>query len=357
MRHSLGVNIKAVHNPSGTVYGTSTRGDGRFNLPNLRVGGPYTITATLVGYRKQTREQLSLQLSQNLEVNFSLVEEAVPQEEIVVKGERSPVFNASRTGAATSVQREQIDRLPSLSRNFQDYYKISPYISGDKGNAAGRNSKYNNIQIDGTNFNDVFGLGSTGAPAGQSNVTPISLDAIEEFQIVLSPYDVRQSGFTGAGINAITRSGTNAYKGSAFYFGRNEGFAGKSPDTLKTKLAGFTDWQLGGRVGGPIIEDKLFFFANGEVTRFKQPFSRTFGNQNLGTNAYTANPDSLALLSNTLKTKYGYDPGSYTNIGYNRESDKMFLRFDYNLTENHKLTARWSYLRSSEDNSPPAAAA
>jgi len=347
-----GVNVKAVHTASGTLYGTSTREDGRFNLPNLRVGGPYTITASLVGYRKEIREQITLLLSRNQEINFSLEQETLEQNEVVVQGERSSLFNERRTGAATNVQRDQIDRLPTLSRNFQDYYKLSPYITGDKGNAAGRNSKYNNIQIDGTNFNDAFGLGSTGAPAGQSNVTPISLDAIEEFQIVLSPYDVRQSGFTGAGINAVTRSGTNSYKGSAFYFGRSESFAGKSPDTLKTKLAGFSDWQMGGRIGGPIIEDKLFFFANGEVTRFEQPFTRTFGNQNLGTNAYTANPDSLALLSNTLKSKYGYDPGSYTNIGYNRESDKMFLRFDYNLTESHKLTARWNYLRSSEDNSP-----
>lgn len=347
-----GVNIKAVHNPSGTVYGTSTRPDGRFNLPGLRVGGPYTVTATLVGYACPPREQVFLQLSQNLDLNFAMVQQDVPLSEVVIQSQRASVFNASRTGAATNVQRDKIDRLPTLSRNFQDYYKISPYISGDKGNAAGRNSKYNNIQIDGTNFNDLFGLGSTGAPAGQSNVTPISLDAIEEFQIVLSPYDVRQSGFTGAGINAITRSGTNAYKGSAFYYGRNEGFAGKSPDSLKKKLAGFTDWQMGGRVGGPIIEDKLFFFANGEMTRFKQPFSRTFGNQQLGTNAYTANPDSLALLYNRLRSTYGYDPGSYTDIGYQRESDKLFLRFDYNLTESHKLTARWSYLRSSEDNSP-----
>jgi len=347
-----GVNVKAVHTASGTLYGTSTREDGRFNLPNLRVGGPYTVTASLVGYKKEIREQVTLLLSQNQEINFSMEQETLEQKEVVVQGERSSLFNERRTGAATNVQRDQIDRLPTLSRNFQDYYKLSPYITGDKGNAAGRNSKYNNIQIDGTNFNDLFGLGSTGAPAGQSNVTPISLDAIEEFQIVLSPYDVRQSGFTGAGINAVTRSGTNTYKGSAFYFGRNENIAGKSPDSLKSKLAGFTDWQMGGRIGGPIIEDKLFFFANGEVTRFTQPFSRTFGNQNLGTNAYTVNPDSLALLSSTLKTKYGYEPGSYTDIGYNRESDKMFLRFDFNLTESHKLTARWNYLRSSEDNSP-----
>ena len=347
-----GVNVVALHVPSGTVYGVSSRPDGRYNLPNLRVGGPYTVTATLVGYRKQTRSEVYLQLSQNLDMNFTMTEEAVQAAEVIVTGERGSVFNASRTGAATNVQRDVIDRLPSLSRNFQDYYKVSPYVSGDKGNVLGRNSKYNNIQIDGTDFNDLFGLGSTGAPAGQSTVTPISLDAIEEFQLVVSPYDVRQAGFTGAGINAITRSGTNAYSGSAFFFGRDQGLAGRSPDTLGTFLAGFSDYQVGGRFGGPIIENNLFFFANAEVTRFKQPFTRIFGQNNLGTNAYTANPDSLKMLSDYLQSKYGYDPGSYTRIGYNRESDKLFLRFDYNISDVHKLTARWSYLRSSEDNSP-----
>lgn len=347
-----GVNVVAVHVPSGSAYGVSTRPDGRYTLPNLRVGGPYTVTATLIGYQRQSRSEITLRLGENLDLNFVLAEEAVQTGEVTIVGERSAVFNASHIGASTNVARDQIDRLPTLSRNFQDYYKISPYVSSDKGNALGRNSKYNNIQVDGTNFNDLFGLGSTGAPAGQSNVTPISLDAIEEFQIVVSPYDVRQSGFTGAGINVITRSGTNDYRGSAFYYGRNEGFAGKSPDSLKKKLAGFKDYQVGGRVGGPILENKLFFFANAEVTRFSQPFSRTFGNQYLGTNAYTVNPDSLNLLTNALKSRYGYDPGSYQDIGYNRESDKLFFRFDYNLAESHKLTARYSYLNSSEDNSP-----
>jgi hypothetical protein len=347
-----GVNVVAVHDPSGTKYGAISREDGRYNLPGLRVGGPYTVTASVVGYTKHTVSQITLQLSQTLDLNFKLKEEAVQAGEVLVEAERSSIFSSTHTGATTNVSRTAIDRLPTISRNFQDYYKVSPYVSGDKGNVLGRNSKYNNIQIDGVNFNDVFGLGSTGAPAGQSNVTPISLDAIEEFQVVVSPYDVRQSGFTGAGINAITRSGNNSYNGSAFYYGRNENFAGKSPDAAKAKLAGFTDYQYGARVGGPIIGDKLFFFVNGEITRWKQPFTRTFGNQNIGTNAYTVPLDSLTLLSNTIKSRYGYDVGSWTDIAPFRESDKAFVRFDYNLSESHKLTARWNYLSSSETNSP-----
>lgn len=350
-----GANVVATHEPSGTKYGTSTREDGRFNLVGLRVGGPYSITASAVGYQRQTRDQVFLQLAQNLDLDFALPEQAVTGEEVLIVGERSPVFNASRTGAASNVSRQQIDQLPTLSRNFQDYYKTSPYVSSDRGNALGRNSKYNNIQVDGISFNDLFGLGGTGAPAGQSSVTPISLDAIEEFQLVVSPYDVRQAGFTGAGINAVTRSGTNDFRGSAFYYFRNENLAGKTPtevDSLRKKLDGFTDYQLGGRFGGPIMRDQLFFFGNGEITRFKQPLSRTFSNQRLGTNAFTVPKDSLDRLSSFLRSTYGYDPGGYDGINFRRESDKIFARFDFNVAENHKLTARWNYLNSLEDNTP-----
>src|SRR5712692_7985124 len=359
----VGANVVAVHGPSGTMFGTTTRADGRYNLANLRVGGPYTVSVSFVGYQKQVQRDIFLQLSQTLDVSFSLAEQAVAGEEVVVVGERSSVFSASHNGATTNVTRENIDRLPSLTRNFQDYYKLSPYFSpstttGASGNALGRNSKYNNIQIDGANYNDLFGLGTTGAPGGQATtkvVTPISLDAIEEFQLVVSPFDVRQSDFTGAGINAITRAGTNQYKGSVFYYGRNENFAGYSPVSIvpqRKRLDGFSDYQVGARVGGPIIENQLFFFANGEVTRFKQPFTRTFGNPNFSTNAFTANPDSLRMLVDTLKSRYGYDPGGFATITPISESEKIFLRFDFNLSQSHKLTARWNYLHAIDDNSP-----
>lgn len=352
-----GVNVVAVHEPSGTKYGTSTRQDGRYTLPNLRVGGPYTVTASIIGYQKQAATQIYLRLSENLDLNFTMTEEAVQAGEVVVTGERTSVFNSSRTGAATNVTREQIERLPTLTRSFQDYYKTSPFVTGDKGSTAGRNSKYNNIQIDGGDFNDLFGLGGTGTPAGQSAtlpgfVNPISLDAVEEFQIVVSPYDIRQGGFTGAGVNAITRSGTNTSQGSIFYYGRNEGFVGKSPDTLKKKYDRFTDWQYGFRVGGPIVENSLFYFLNGEVTRLSFPLNRTFGNQSLGTNAYTVNPDSLALLANYLKSKYGYDVGTWSGFNLKRETEKIFSRLDFNISDKHKVTARWNYLHSVEDNRP-----
>ncbi|MFH0990869.1 MAG: carboxypeptidase regulatory-like domain-containing protein [bacterium] len=347
-----GATIMAVHNPSGTTYGTSSRVDGRYNIPNLRVGGPYTITVSYIGYAQQKREDVNLQLSQDQTLNFVMSETAVQLGEVQIVGERGSIMSAARTGAATNVTRAQMDRLPTISRSFQDYYKVSPYFTGVGSNAVGRNNRYNNIQIDGANFNDLFGLGATGTPGGQGGTTPISLEAIEEFQIVVSPFDVRNSNFTGAGINAITRSGTNTLKGSAFYMTRNQSLAGVSPDALKAKLPDFTTKSYGVRLGGPIIENKLFFFGAAELARSGAPFTRTFNQKAFGTNSYTANSDSLRILSDFLKSKYGYETGSWSTIPRDDNSDKFFLRFDYNLSESHKLTARWNYLTASTHNSP-----
>jgi hypothetical protein len=349
----VGANVIALHVPTGTIYGTTTRANGDFNLPNLRVGGPFNLTFSYIGYVKQERTGLYLQLSQSLRQDFIAAEEVIEAGEVIVTAERNPVFNASRMGSASNVLREQIDRLPTITRNFSDYYKLSPYFTGVSSHAAGRNNRYNNIQIDGVNFNDLFGLGGTGTPAGQAGVTPITLDAIEEFQIVVSPFDVRQAGFTGAGINAITRSGTNKLSGSAYYFARNQDLIGFSPDAAKAKVPGFTEYYSGFRLGGPIIENKFFFFVAGELLRKSSPFDRTFNADKVGTNTYTANSDSLKMISDYVKSKYGYETGSWSSIPWLDESDKLFVRLDYNLSQDHKLTARWNYLNSLNDN-PPA---
>jgi hypothetical protein len=353
-----GANVVAVHTPSGTTYGTTTRDNGDYTLPNLRVGGPYTLTATFVGYKKQEVTNITLQLSQTAKYDFQLVEEAVEVPGVLVTGERSAILNAARTGAATTIDREKLDRQATISRTFQDYFSLSPYVfsaSGGLGTSIlGRNPKYSNIQIDGANHNDMFGLGSSGTPGGQASVqvAPISLDAIEEFQIAVSPFDVRQAGFTAANINVITRSGTNTMRGSAFYNLRNEYFAGYSPDVLQAKLPNFKQYTTGFRLGGPIVPNKLFFFVNGELARQQAPFTRTFGNDKVGINASTANPDSIALLTRVLKDKYGYDVGSWTSIPQDDNSDKFLVRLDYNLSESHKVTARYSYLKADDDNSP-----
>ncbi|MEN3038606.1 MAG: TonB-dependent receptor [Candidatus Kryptonium sp.] len=345
-----GANIVAVHEPSGTVYGSISRIDGRYNLVGLRVGGPYTITVSYVGYAQQRIENVILALGQNLELNFRLAEQAVQLGEVEVIGERAGIINAARTGPATNVLRQQIEVLPTISRSFQDYYKLSPYFVGYS--AAGRNNRYNNIQIDGANYNDLFGLGGTGAPAGQANVTPISLEAIEEFQIVIAPYDVRQSGFTGGGVNVITRSGTNRFSGSAFYYGRNQNFIGRSPDTLRRKYPDFTDYQAGFRIGGPILRNRIFFFVNGELTRYSSPLNRVLGAPSIGTNIFTLSPDSVRVFREALKSRYGYETGSFEALKFQRHSNKLFVKLDFNLAQNHRLTIRHSYLDAFDDNAP-----
>lgn len=344
-----GSNIVVVHNPSGTTYGTTSREDGRYNVPNLRVGGPYTVKVSYVGYRTMTRDNVFVELSQSSRLDFSLTEEALETGVVEVVSRGNPLINESRTGPAVTVTREELNRLPSISRSFADYYKLSPNFVGE--NAAGRNRSYNNIQIDGANYNDLFGLGGT-TPGSQSRAVPISLDAIEQFQLAVSPFDVRQGGFTGAGINAVTRSGGNTFSGSAFYYGRNESFVGTSPDTLKKKLATFTDYQAGFRVGGPIIQNELFFFVNGEITRYKEPLTRIFGASAAGTNQFTAPLDSIRAVENILKNQYGYEPGSFETMDNEQTSDKVFVRLDWNLSEEHKLTLRHNYLFASLDNSP-----
>jgi hypothetical protein len=348
----IGANVVAVHVPSGSVFGAVSRTDGHFNIPGMRVGGPYAVTASYIGHKAQKQEDVFLTLGQDLKIAFVLSVEAVEISEVQIVAERDAIMSASHTGAATNVVREQIDRLPTISRSFQDYYKVSPYFTGVGSQAAGRNNRYNNIQIDGSNFNDLFGLGSTGTPGGQGGTVPISLDAIQEFQIVVSPFDVRQSNFTGAGINAITRSGTNTLTGSAFYNTRNEDLSGLSPDALEAKLPSFTSKSYGFRLGGPIIKNKLFYFVNAELSRSDSPFTRTFNQSAFGNNAYTAIEDSLNMVSEYVKSTYGYDTGSWKSIKRPDESDKIFARLDYNLNQNHKLTAHWNYLNSTTQNSP-----
>ncbi|MDA0987326.1 MAG: carboxypeptidase regulatory-like domain-containing protein [Bacteroidetes bacterium] len=347
-----GVNVVAVHDPSGSKYGTVSREDGNYNVTNIRPGGPYTLKVSMVGYSEQSRAGIYADLGQNVKLNFTLSEGAVEVGEVVVTGQGSPILSSDNMGAAAVVGTKQMDALPSLTRNFEDYYKFSPYMSGS--NAVGRNRGYNNIQIDGANYNDLFGLGGT-TPGSQSRATPISLDAIEQFQIEISPYDVRKGGFTGSGINAITRSGTNKLAGSAFLYTRNEANVGKKVslvDSLKTAYAKFSDNIMGFRVGGPIIENKMYFFANAEMSRNTTPLNRVFGATSLSTNQFTIAEDSLEQVKSILQNKYGYDAGGYASMDNILNSDKWFARFDWNISDEHRLTVRHNYLGADYDNSP-----
>jgi len=345
-----GANIIAVHQPSGTQYGTTSREDGRYNLLGLRVGGPYKVTVSYVGYTTQVEEGFSLELGQNLRIDFKLPEQAVELSGVTVTAEKGAILSQARTGAAQTVTPRAIEAMPTVSRSFQSFAKLSPLFSGTDLGAAGRTSRYNNIQIDGTQYNDLFGLGSTGTPGGQTFTNPISLDAISEFQVVIAPYDVRQSGFTGGGINAITRSGTNNLSGSVYFYGRNQDLVGKYKDNGVTSKAvdEFKDYQYGFRVGGPILRDKLFFFVNGELTAYDNPAP----NISLISGYGGKTPAELKALADQVKAALaakGFNAGTYNDVTLHQPSTKLFLRFDYNLAANHKLTLRHNFVDASAD--------
>jgi len=350
-----GVNVKARHVPTGSVFEIMTRADGRFDIPYAKVGGPYTVTVTLTGFRSQIRQNINLKLGENRDLKFTLTQ--APIEVGITVTAPDPVVSQSRTGAQMNVGTTVIESMPSISRTFDDYARLAPQVDARGGgafSAAGRNNKYNSIQIDGAVNNDLFGLSGSGAPGLSA---PISLDAVQEFELVLAPYDVRYGGFTGAGLNVITRSGTNTFIGSGYYFGRNQNYIGKGPD--KTKYGTFSEGQYGLRVGGPIVKDKVFFFLSAEMGRRTTPPTYVINDSGTsddfgGTNVNIADADRFV---NILKNTYGYDPGGYGS-GYKKiegNNDKIFFRTDINISTKHRLTLRYNYVNGLVDNSPSKA--
>ncbi|WP_162428791.1 TonB-dependent receptor [Pontibacter pudoricolor] len=332
-----GATIIAVHNPTNTQYVATTNADGYFNIQNMRVGGPYTVRTSYVGYQEQRSENVTLALGQSTRVDFTLTESSRELGEIEIVGEQNDVFNQDRTGAATNVSREQIERLPTLSRSIQDFTRLTPQASGNS--IGGSSNRYNNITIDGAVNNDVFGLSGSGTPGGSAGTQPISLDAIQEIQVVIAPYDVKQGNFTGGGINAVTRSGTNKFSGSVYGFGRNQDIIGKAVEGPRVKADEFKNYQYGVRIGGPIIPDKLFFFTNYDATRITEPVRFAPGS------AESQIPLSAAQdLATFVRETYNYDVGSFGGFDRDTESDKLFARLDWNITNNHSLTLRHNYI-------------
>jgi hypothetical protein len=341
-----GAQVEAVHVPTGTRYNTVTRGDGRFDLPNARAGGPYTVTARMDGFQDQTAEDIHVRLGQTTDLDFNLQLASIT-EAITVTGESTAIINSGRTGAASNVSTEAIETLPTISRGLEDFARTNPFFSVIPDNdadsqvsVAGRNNRYNNISIDGAVNNDLFGLSDSGVPGGQTQTTPISLDAIQELQLLVAPYDVRQGGFSGGSINAITRSGSNQFTGSVFYYTRDEGLVGDGPDTFN-EFGTFDDEQYGFRLGGPIVRDKVFFFVNGESDSLDEPSGFTIGGatgQDFGHQA------EATRFRNALMSQYGFDPGGFNEVTLPTGSDKAFVRFDFNLAPEHQLTVRHNFV-------------
>jgi Carboxypeptidase regulatory-like domain len=355
-----GATIIATHTESGTVYGTASLGDGRYIIPSVRAGGPYEVKVSFVGYKEQVRSGINLELGQNLVVNFSMVPDATELEDVVIKGTQDPTLNSDKIGASSNFSTNQITRLPSIGRDFRDISRLTPQAGGSNFSFGGRSNLYNNLTIDGATANNVFGLNPL--PGGQSNATPFSLDAIQEITVSLSPYDLRQGNFTSAGISAITRSGTNTLTGSAYYFLRSEATTGKKVDGVEVPIPSFDFKNFGARIGGAIIKDKLFFFANFEFEDRTDPFFtnpvRTDRSEpTIGKTQATADSDpeyGLEGLRNFLLTNYNYDPGVYQGFRRATNSKRYVARFDYNINQNHKLTVRGNITNAYQDQFPSA---
>ena len=358
-----GVTIEAVHTPTGTRYDTVSGANGRFLIPNVRVGGPYTITANLDGFRPGEVKNVSVALGQTAEVTMNMALATV-SEAITVTATADDIINPNRTGSSSAVSEDAIESLPTVNRQLQDFARTNPYfntsLTGDGTFmfVAGRNNRYNNISIDGAVNNDLFGLSSSGTPGGGSGTQPVSLDAIQEIQLLVSPYDVRQSGFTGGGMNAVTRSGTNDFEGSVFGTKRNLDYIGES-DTL-SPLPEFDQTQYGGRLGGRIIRDRLFFFVSGESNDREQPdgtracidaadCASAAANNTPG--VYRGTPTAFDV-ANFLKTKYNYDSGSLDDIIFLTESKLFFGRLDANVGSANNLTLRHNYIDANNVNTP-----
>ena len=342
----LGVNVVATHTPSGTVYGAISNEDGRFYLPNIRVGGPYSVKVTYVGFQDRTFEGITLGLGQsyNLKVVLS---EGMELDEVVVTSNRGNVINPDRTGPSVNLSREKIDALPTISRSINDFTRLTPQSNGTS--FAGTSSRFNNYTIDGNIYNNNFGLG-TGQFAGSN---PISLDAIEEVQVNLAPYDVRLGGFTGASVNAVTKSGTNEFKGSVYYLFRNEQMVGDRLRALELNRGDSQNDIKGVSLGGPILKDKLFFFVSYEEEEEAVPgFTRQAARGGLIPDGLTISrvpASDLDFVRESMFNLYGYETGPYENYPFASEQTRFNARLDYNLNQNNKFSLRYNRYEASND--------
>jgi hypothetical protein len=350
----IGATVIATHQPSGTTFGTVTNMEGRFNLNGMRVGGPYSVEISYIGYGTSTTHNITLSLGENYVLNAVLSEESTSLDEIVVTATRTK-FSNEKTGAVTNINNSQITNLPTVSRSIMDVTRLSPY-GGDGMSFAGTDGRTANFTVDGANFNNNFGL-SDALPGGGN---PISLESIEELQVVIAPYDVRQTNFIGGGVNAITKSGTNTFKGSAYAYHRNENMRGDA--VRNQQIAGARDkdrnTSYGFTLGGPIIKNKLFFFVNGEWAKTPTVVNRWRASTNgvaVPDNYISRTTESdLQKVSDFVKEKYGYETGSYTNFPADESNRKLLARLDWNITDQHRLALRYNYTKNVAWRSPNA---
>ncbi|MDR2584759.1 MAG: TonB-dependent receptor [Prevotellaceae bacterium] len=351
----IGVVVKAIHEPSGTTYVSVTNNDGRFTFQGMRTGGPYRVEFLSLGYTDFTQGGISLLLGETYVLNAQLSESQTTLSEVVVTGVRASKFSTEKTGASTNITSSQITSLPTVSRSITDITRLSPY-GGNGMSFVGTDGRTANFTVDGANFNNNFGLSSS-LPGGGN---PISLESIEEIQVVIAPYDVRQTNFIGGGVNAITKSGTNTFKGSVYIYHQNENLRGDAVNGTQIQGAREKDRNTtyGFTAGGPIIKNKLFFFANAEMSKTPTIVNRWKASTN-----GVADPENfisrttesdLQKVQDFMKSKYGYDTGSYSNFPADESNLKILARLDWNINNQHRLALRYNYTKNSYWTSPNA---
>jgi hypothetical protein len=346
-----GVRVVATHEPSGTKYGAITNSAGRYNFPALRTGKPYSVRFSSLGLKEEAFGDITITLGNIYSLDVVMESADVKLGEVTVTSKKNSLMSEQRSGTATNISTEIIQSLPTLNRSIADFTRTDPRANGLS--FGGQDARFINFTVDGSVFNNSFGLASL--PGGQTNSTPISLDAIEEIQVSMAPYDVRQSGFVGAGINAITRKGDNQIRFSVFANTRNQDNLGRTAAGTEINRGQFNVQQYGFRIGGPIIENKLFFFLNGELENRTDPGTpnrASTGQSDAGANVVRAGinlADSLNRLREFLIQRFQYDPGVYQDYNLATFSAKATARLDYNVDENQKVSVRFNYLRSFRD--------
>ena len=352
----VGAAIVAQHEPSGTIYGAVTNADGRYTIQGMRTGGPYKVDFTCLGYQDATYTGVTLQLAETFALDAKIAESSEMLQGTVVIADASSKFNAQeRTGAVTNIGSAEISSMPTVSRSITDVTRLSPY-GGNGMSFAGSDGRTANFTVDGANFNNNFGL-SSNLPGGGN---PISIDAIEEMQVVISPFDVRQTNFIGGGVNAITKSGTNTFKGSAYVYHKNENMQGDAVDG--EQIPGARDKNrsttYGMTFGGPIVKNKLFFFVNFEYIQIPTVVNRWRASEDGVSNAnqYLSRTTvaDMQAVKDYVAEEYGYDTGSFTNFPANENNIKVLARLDWNITNNHHLALRYNYTQNKYWSSPNA---
>ena len=350
----IGATVTATHVPSGTKYHSTSNLDGQAYMQGMRTGGPYRVEVSYIGYQPRTVDGVVLELGNTYNLSVHLSTSASELSEVIVLGSGSK-FSSEKMGSATNITSAQITSLPTVSRSITDITRLSPY-GGNGMSFAGTDGRTANFTVDGANFNNNFGL-SSNLPGGGN---PISIDAIEEMQVVISPYDVRQTNFIGGGVNAITKSGTNTFKGSAYFYHRNENMRGDAVEREQIAQAREKDQNTtwGFTLGGPILKDKLFFFVNGEMTKTPTIANRYVASTNgIGDGEHYISRTTLSDLqavSDYVKQKYGYNTGSYTSFPADQNNYKFLARIDWNINAMHHLAVRYNYTKNRYWSSPNA---